>query len=539
MSSFEIVLALVVLATVVAAVAGRLSAPAPSLLVLAGLAVGSLPGVPAVRVSPDVVTLVVLPPLLYAAGHDLSIRELRSVWRPVTILAVGLVLATAVAVAGVAALLLDVPLQVGFVLGAVLASTDPVAVTALARTLRLPARLETLVSAESLFNDATSLVLFKVAVGVVVAGGVPWTSAGVDLVRLGGGGAAVGFGVALAVAAVRRRTRDPVLETVITLVTPYATYALAEAAHVSGVTAVVVAAVTVGAVGPRLTSAVNRLQLAAVTGTVVFLLESVVFALIGLQLPGLARGLDLPAARWLLPVAALTGAVVLMRLLWVFPLVAVLQARAGQAVTWAAPAVATWAGTRGVVPLAAALSIPLTVADGSPFPHRELLLVLAIGVCVLTLVVQGLTLQTLTRRSGVAEPPELTEREHVLADLALAEAALARARELADPDRAPAAPLGGLIDALDDRRDRAESRLRELDAERSTLPPPARDDRGVGDGVARAGDDFRSLRRVVLAAERDELARLLADAVISDATWRHLQQSLDLEEAALDSRTAP
>jgi CPA1 family monovalent cation:H+ antiporter len=202
---------------------------------------------------------------------------------------------------------------------------------------------------------------------------------------------------------------------VITLVTPYAIYALAEAAHVSGVTAVVVAAVTVSALGPRLTSAVNRLQLAAVTGTVVFLLESVVFALIGLQLPGLAR--DLPADRWLVPVVALTGTVVLMRLVWVFPLVAVIQARARETVSWAAPAVATWAGTRGVVPLAAALSIPLTVADGSPFPHRELLLVLAIGVCVLTLVVQGLTLQTLTRRSGVAEPPAVAEREHALADL--------------------------------------------------------------------------------------------------------------------------
>lgn len=482
------------------------------------------------RLSPDVVTLVVLPPLLYAAGNDLSIRELRSVWRPVTILAVGLVLATAAAVAGMAALLLGVPPAVGFVLGAVLASTDPVAVTALARTLRLPPRLETLVSAESLFNDATSLVLFKVAVGVVVAGSVGWASAGVDLVRLGGRGALVGFAIALAVAAVRRRARDPVLETVITLVTPYATFALAEAMHTSGVTAVVVAAVTVSALGPRLTSAYNRLQLAAVTGTVVFLLESVVFALIGLQLPGLARGLDLPAERWLVPVAALTGTVVLMRLVWVLPLVAVVQARAREAVTWAAPAVATWAGTRGVVPLAAALSIPLTVADGSPFPHRELLLVVAISVCVLTLVVQGLTLQTLTHRSGVAEPPEVAEREHALADLALAEAALARARELADPGLAPSAPLRGLIDAIDDRRTRAEGRLRELDAERAVAPAGA-----AHDGTEAAGEDFRSLRRVVLAAERDELTRLLADAVISDGTWRRLQQSLDLEEASLNA----
>ncbi len=171
MRSVETILALVALATVVAASAGRLSIPAPSLLVLAGLIAGLAPGVPQVRVTPDVVSLVVLPPLLYAAGQELSRRDLRAVWRPVAVLATGLVLASAAAVAAVAYAVTPLPGSMAFVLGAVLASTDPVAVTALGRRLALPARVQALVQAESLFNDATSLVLFRVAVSFAAAGG--------------------------------------------------------------------------------------------------------------------------------------------------------------------------------------------------------------------------------------------------------------------------------------------------------------------------------------------------------------------------------
>lgn len=509
MRSVEVVLGLVLLATVVAALASRLSAPAPSLLVLAGLAVASVPGLPDVRLSPDVVGLVVLPPLLYAAGQDLSVRDLRTVWRPVGVLAVGLVVATATAVAALATVLLDLPAAVGFVLGAVLASTDPVAVTALARALRLPPRLETLVSAESLFNDATSLVLFRVAVGVVVAGtGVPWGGAALQLLVLGGGGAAVGLAVAVAVAAVRRRTHDPVLETVIALVTPYASYVAAETVHTSGVTSVVVTGVAVGWLGTRLTSARNRLQLAAVTGTVVFLLESVVFSLIGLQLPGLVHDLDRPVLQWLLPALAVTATVVVLRALWVFPLAAVLGAR-----SWRAPAVITWAGTRGVVPLAAALSIPLTVDDGSPFPERNLLLVLAIGVSVATLVGQGLTLKPLTLRSGIAEGPEREQREQAHAQHVLAQAALDRAQELLDAEAAPPHVLARLVEELTARRDRARDQLQEQpEAHEAT---------------------YRALRRDVLRAESARLARLLADGEVGEATWRRLQRGLDLEDTTL------
>src|SRR5581483_6262402 len=216
---------LVVLGTVVAAFAGRLRIPAPSLLVIAGLAVGLLPAVPPVRVSPDAVSLVVLPPLLYAASEELPWRELRAVWRPVLVLAVGLVQTSAAGVAAVASAVAGLPLSLAFVLGAVLASTDPVAVSALGRRLSLPPRVQALVQAESLFNDGTSLVLFQIAVSFAVAG-----TAGQAV-----GGAAAGGVLAAGVVLLRRRVTDPVLETVVALVTPYAAYVLGVALHVSPV----------------------------------------------------------------------------------------------------------------------------------------------------------------------------------------------------------------------------------------------------------------------------------------------------------------
>jgi Na+/H+ antiporter len=522
--SLEIVLLLVVLATVVAAVAGRFQAPAPSLLVLAGLAVALVPGLPPVRLSPDIVSLVVLPPLLYAAGHDLSIKDLRQVWRPVTVLAVGLVLATATAVAGVATWLLGFPLAAAFVLGAVLASTDPVAVTALARTLRVPTRLETLVAAESLFNDATGFVLFRVAVGVVVIDrGVSWLNVSLRLVQLAAGGAIAGAVVALGVAAVRRRTDDPVLEAVITLVTPYVAYVIAEGLGASGVTAVIVAGLTVGSLRGRITSSRTRLQLDAVTGTVVFVLESVVFSLIGLALPTMVRALDMPTLKWLLPTLAITASIIGMRLVWVFPTVSIVQARRGQRPSWRVAGVATWAGTRGVVPLAAALSVPLTVHGGEDFPQRDLLLVVATTVCILTLVVQGLTLQPLTHRSGVAEGPEREQHEEAIARSAVAQAALERIESLIDAEAAPSVVLARLVRDLTERRDRARRSLDELTARSERHRP-----------WAEADAAYLALRRDVLRTETATLARLRADGQISEAVWRRLQRGVDLEDTGLD-----
>ena len=315
MRSVEAVVLLVALATVVAAFAGRLRVPAPSLLVAAGVAVGLLPGAPAIHVPPAVVSLVVLPPLLYAASEELSWPDLRAVWRPVAVLAVGLVLASAAAVAAVAGAVASLSLSMAFVLGAVLASTDPVAVSALGRRLSLPARVQTLVQAESLFNDGTSLVLFQIAVSFAVGGAAGTTGAGAllhgagEFAVLAGGGAAAGAAVAAGVIVVRRRITDPVLETVTALITPYVAYLLGETLHVSGVTAVIVAGLVIGAWRSKITTAQTRLQLHSVYQTVIFLLESVVFALIGLELPTLVRELG-SSGRWPLAALAVTGTLI-------------------------------------------------------------------------------------------------------------------------------------------------------------------------------------------------------------------------------------
>jgi monovalent cation/hydrogen antiporter len=518
----EIVVVLVAVATVVAAFAKRLRVPAPSLLVAAGVAVGLLPGTPPVHVPPAVVSLVVLPPLLYAASEELSWRDLRAVWRPVAVLAVGLVLASAAAVAAVAGAVASLSVSMAFVLGAVLASTDPVAVSALARRLSLPARVQALVQAESLFNDGTSLVLFQIAVSFAVGGTARMTPAGTvmhgvgQFIILAGGGALAGAVVAAGVIVVRRRITDPVLETVAALITPYVAYLLGEQLHVSGVTAVIVAGLVIGAWRTKITTAQTRLQLHAVYQTVIFVLESVVFALIGLELPTLVRDLG-QAGSWPLAALAVTGTLIAARVAWVFPLWAAFQRRRGtRRPAWPVPAVVSWAGTRGVVPLAAALSIPLTTASGAPLPQRDLVLVLAAAAIVISLIVQGLTLEPLARFAGFGQAKAVgPAHEETVARLRMAEAGLARLDELAESGAAP-------DDVIDRLRTSLEARIG------STR---ARLDRGSGSKPEALTE--RELRGDLIAAENAELSRLFDDGTIGAATRHLLQRNLDLEIARL------
>lgn len=506
-----IVLFLVVLGTAVATFANRWGIPAPSLLVLAGIAVALVPGVPAVHVAPDVIALVVLPPLLYASAEEISLRALRRVWAPVAVLALGLVLATAAVIASLALALTALSASMAFVLGAVLASTDPVAVTALGRRLPLPGPIQVLVQSESLFNDATSLVLFKVAVGgAVAAGSVGALGSAGKFFVLAGGGIGAGLAVAAVVGLLRSRTADPVLQTVIALVTPYGAYLSAESAGASGVTAVVVAGVGVGSLGHRITDAHTRLQVQSVYAVVVFGLESVVFALIGLQLPTLVRDLR-PAdagAGWAGQAAVLAAALVGIRMLWVAPVTA-LARPTRRYPRWPLTRVVTWAGTRGVMPLAAALSIPLTSAGGVPLPGRPLVLVLTTAVVAATLTLQGLSLAALVRTSGLAVAPE-----HAAAKESAARAAM---------DRAVVAYLDDLT-AVGTVNPTAVERLRSRYAER-TDP----------DTDAALLDDLATLRRDVLGVQAAELRRLVAEERIGDGTRRRLQAELDRREAGLDA----
>jgi CPA1 family monovalent cation:H+ antiporter len=443
------------------------------------------------------------------------------VWRPVVVLAVGLVLASAAAVAAVAGAVAGIPASMAFVLGAVLASTDPVAVSALGRRLSLPSKVQALVQAESLFNDATSLVLFQIAVSFAVAGTASQTTAGGVLLHgagqfvvLAAGGAAAGGVLAAGVLRLRRRVTDPVLETVVALVTPYAAYVLGQALHVSPVMAVIVAGLVIGGRRERITTAQSRLQLHSVYQTVIFLLESVVFSLIGLELPALIRALSGREA-WPAEALAVTGTLIMIRILWVFPLSAVSQRRGGaRRPSWPVPAVVSWAGTRGVVPLTAALSIPLTADSGAPLPQRDLTLVLATAVIVISLIVQGLTLEPLVRLTGIARPDD-ARHEETVARLRLAEAALARLDELADGNCAA-------DDAIDRARAGLEAQIGRTRARIDGNQAPEPD--GLTD---------RELRRTLNAAENAELARLYDDGTISQPTRQRLQRSLDLEAARL------
>jgi monovalent cation/hydrogen antiporter len=529
MHSVETVVVLVALATVVAAFAGRLRVPAPPLLVVTGLLAGLVPGVPQVHVPPSVVSLVVLPPLLYAASEELPWRDVQAVWRPVVILAVGLVLASAAAVAAVAGAVAGLPVALAFVLGAVLASTDPVAVSALSRRIWLPARIQALVQAESLFNDATSLVLFQIAVSLAVGGTAGTAAAGIVLrgagqfVVLAGGGVLAGLAVAAGAILLRRRLTDPVLETVAALLTPYISYLLGEVLHVSGVTAVIVAGLVIGARRPRITTARTRLQLHSVYQTVIFVLESVVFSLIGLQLPTLVRALG-ASEPWPAAALAVTGTLIAVRVAWVFPLSALARRRSDASrPAWPAAAVISWAGTRGVVPLAATLSIPLTTNAGTPLPQRDLVLVLAVTAIVISLVVQGFTLEPLARLAGFGPSDRGASgpgHEETIARLRLAEAGLARLDEMAAEDEVPDAVIDRLRAGL-------QARVGTTRADLDPETPPAPED---PDRESRTEPE---IRRELIAAENAELARLFADGTITAATRQRLQHSLDLEVARL------
>jgi CPA1 family monovalent cation:H+ antiporter len=291
-----------------------------------------------------------------------------------------------------------------------------------------------------------------------------------------------------------------------------------EQLHVSGVTAVIVAGLVVGSRRTAITTPATRLQVDAVYQTVIFLLETVVFALIGLQLPVLVRDLHRPGL-WPLIALAIAATLVATRVAWVFPLWAGRQWRQGQRrPSWTVPAVISWAGTRGVVPLAAALSIPLTAADGTPLPQRDLLLVLAVTVIVISLIVQGLTLEPLVRRTAIAQPAASSRQEEAVARLRMAEAAIVRLDELAVSQEIPGAVIDRMRQVLDSRADHARAEA------------------GTGGGD-RPQVTEHEVRRDVLTAQGNELARLYADGIISAATCLKLQRTLDLEHTRLSNDT--
>ncbi|MDX6505459.1 MAG: monovalent cation/hydrogen antiporter [Gaiellaceae bacterium] len=517
--------ALLAAALLLLAVSQFVRIPYPILLVLGGVGIGFVPGAPQVTLSPDLVLVAVLPPLLYGSAFFTSLRELRANVRPIGLLAVGLVLTTMLAVATVAHMAIHgLGWAEAFVLGALVSPTDPTAATSIAQRLGLPRRLIALVEGESLVNDGTALVAYRFAVAAVVTGSFSLANATGRFFLNVVGGIAVGLVVGYLIRQLRRRLDNPPVEITIALLSGYFGYLPAQSLGVSGVLAAVTVGIYMGWHTPELTTAQTRLQGQAVWEIVFLLLNGLLFALVGLQLPSILDGLSGRSTTTLLGYAALvSGVVIAARFAWIFPtafLGRMLSRRVREedpAPSWSSKTVLAWSGMRGAVSLAAALSLPLATDGGSRFPDRDLIVFLTFGVIFATLVVQGLTLPALIRVLRL-EDDESAEQEEAKARIYAAEAGLQRLEELLDEDWV--------------REDTAD-RLRRQYAFRQERFRSRFDPDGDG-SIEDRSQDYQRLRRELLDAERHAVTDLRREGRIDDTVMRKVVRDLDLEDARLE-----
>ncbi len=444
MGAVEIFVGLLLAVAVLALLARKVSIPYPILFVLGGLLLSLLPSLPKVRLDPQIVFLFVLPPLLYPAALFTPWRDFRANARPIGLLAIGLVLFTTVAVAYLAHYYMDLPLAAGFVLGAIISPPDAIAATAIADRLKIPRRIVTILEGESLINDATALVVYRVALVAVATGTFSLAHATGQFFLVGLGGNVIGLAVGWLAEQFHKRVDDPPIEITVSLLTPFVAYLAAERVGVSGVLAVVTTGFYLGMRMPELLTFRTRLQSGPVWETLEFLLNGFVFILIGLQLPEVLRalsGYSVSLQRLVWYALIISVAVILIRIVWVFPATYLPRLlfswirRRDPYPPWRHVTIVAWTGMRGVVSLAAALAVPLTRQDGSPFPGRELILFLTFVVIVATLVAQGLTLPLLIGWLGIKDDRSM-EREEREARLAANRGALDRLREIAERDPA-------------------------------------------------------------------------------------------------------
>jgi CPA1 family monovalent cation:H+ antiporter len=524
MDTAEILVLLLASVAALALLAQRLTIPYPILLVLGGLAIGFIPGLPSVRLSPGLVLLIFLPPLLFAQAWMTPWREFWKYRRPIFLLAVGLVLFTTTAVALAAHALMGLPLAAGFLLGAIVSPPDAVAASAIAERFRLPRRIVTILEGESLVNDATGLVAYKFALAAVLTGAFSFAQASLQFLFVALGGIALGWGVGWGSARLFERIKDESVLITLSLLVPYVGYLTAERFEVSGVLAAVTSGLYLGRRAPQMLNASTRLQAGAFWDMLVFLLNSVVFLLIGLQLPTIWANLaDYSVAVLFWYAIATCLVVILVRPIWVFPgayLPRWLSRRIRQTEpdpAWRNVVIVAWSGMRGVVSLAAALALPATTASGGRFPGRDLLVFLTFAVILGTLVGQGLTLAPLVKWLGV-RPDRHEEKEEIKTRIALAEAAQLRIAQLAQEARLPEAAVNALRAKYDDR-------LAHLtDEQAHVLGWSSRREELVAS---------RRLRREALAAERRKLLELRHRGEVADELLHKLQHELDLEEARI------
>jgi CPA1 family monovalent cation:H+ antiporter len=514
-----VIISLLVAVAVLGAAATRIGVPYPILLVLGGAVLGFLPGMPDVRLEPNLVLVVFLPPLLYSGGFFANLRELRADTRAISLLSTALVVVTAVAVAVTVHALVDgLPWAVCFALGAIVAPTDPLAATAIARRFDVPRRTINVLEGEGLINDASALVLYRIAVAAIGGEAFSLLDAGLKFVGAVAGGVAIGLVAAVVIREIRRRLDDPPVEITMSLLSGYAAYVPADAVGASGVVAAVTAGIALGWWAPEIASPLVRQQGFALWSLLTFLLNAILFVLIGLQLPTILDALAGESAGFLLGVAAAISAVVIgTRILWVMTmphLIRALDRRESQRARragWRQRLVLAWSGMRGAVSLAAALALPPQT------PQRDLVIFMTFAVIFATLVLQGLTLPKVIRRLGVHDDG-VEAREELRARLVATQAALARIEELAAEDWTRDDTLERMTGLYDYRRRRLKARAGKIE----------------DDGYEDRSEAYQRVVREVLEAQRAAVVALRNGGTISNDVMHRIERELDLEDQRLE-----
>jgi Na+/H+ antiporter len=526
-ATFQIFLILLAVLAGTALLARRINIAPAILLLLAGIALAFVPGMPTVELPPQLVLLVFLPPLIYSASVAMSWREFKANLRPIVLLSVGCVIFTAGAVATATHYLIGLPWSIGFLLGAIVAPPDVVAPLAIARRLGMPRRILVVLEGEGLANDATALILYRFTVAAISTGMVSLPKANGTFAAIVVGEILFGLAVGWLSLRARHRARDPQVEITLSLITPYLAYWVPEHLGGSGVIATVACGLYISWNGPLLISSATRLQGIFFWDLVIYLVEGLLFLLTGFQMRLLfEKSKAFPLQEILFATALVAVVIIIARFAWVFPatyLPRLLSKRTRErdpAPPWQAPFVVAFTGVRGAVSLAAALALPFTLPSGEAFPYRDMMLFVAFGIILITLVGLGLGLPPVARWLGVTRDGR---SEH----LAEHEAEIAARREALD------AALKSLDAITDDRelsdevvkllRARHEVRTNQLP---TSLDPDAHD-------VTVAG---AALTRELIATERKFIHILLRDGKITDETRRRIERDLDLEEASLSNR---
>jgi monovalent cation/hydrogen antiporter len=526
--TIQVLVLLLIVIAAVAVIAKRLQIPSAILLVLAGVVLALIPGLPTVTLAPEFVLLVVLPPLIYSSSVAMSWREFRFNLRPITLLAVGCVVFTTVTVAAASHWLLGLSWPVGFVLGAIVSPPDAMAPLSIARRMQLPRRILVILEGEGLANDATALILLRFAVAAVSVGMISFGHAATTFVAIVAGEVLWGIGVGWLMLRLRRWAREPRIEIMLSLLTPFVAYWPPQHLGGSGVLATVAAGLYISWNGLRLISAETRLQGIFFWDFFIYLIEGMVFLITGLQARTLIDSIRGHSLAELTASAAVVCAVVIVaRFVWVFPATYVPRwlstalARRDPAPPWQWAFVLGFTGVRGIVSLAAALAIPFVTTGGNPFPERDLILFLTFCVILVTLVGQGLLLPAVIRALGLANAGREEQRHDLAEELSARRQAVEAAIERLD---ALAIARGLAQEVVEPLRARHRERLNHV--------VHSSDGDDAHQNLGELHDEIEDL---LIAAERQFVNELYRLGNIKDEARRRIERELDLRDAHLRS----